>query len=89
MAPSSQELGPPENPARFTLALRDQNIHLPQFGDHVFRLMPLRSHLSVLIWLKSHTSGRTTSVVHRRVWWIEVRDGWGLGVVGSASQIGA
>ncbi|SOR28778.1 protein of unknown function [Methylorubrum extorquens] len=39
--------------------------------------MPLRSHLSVLIWLKSHTSGRTTSVALRRVWWITLRGGSG------------
>jgi len=31
------------------LALRDQHVRLPQLGDHILRLVPLRSHLSVLV----------------------------------------
>jgi hypothetical protein len=30
------------------LAPGDQYVHLPQFGDHILRLVPLRSHPSVL-----------------------------------------
>jgi hypothetical protein len=31
------------------LALRDQYVRLPQLGDHILRLVPLRAHLSVLV----------------------------------------
>src|SRR3954466_4930457 len=35
--------------------------YLAQLGDNLFRLVSLPRHGSVLLWLRSHTSGRTTS----------------------------
>src|SRR3954463_8354888 len=41
--------------------LGNQHIDLAQLGDNLFRLVSLPRHGSVLLWLRSHTSGRTTS----------------------------
>src|SRR3954466_6851826 len=81
-----RDLGHPDGADRLHHrgALRNQNIHLAQLGDNLFRLVSLRRHRSPPSARMSHTSGWTTprGADHVPLFPAMVTPGWVMGAEG-------